>query len=290
MNRAFRNTRCHNGWCSDAQLGTTPVAPFCVVAAGRRRRQRNPRQHTDALQRSTALRLCHGCGVNAPNGVVRAQADPLRDRAVLLLLLPQDALDLERLVRRLRRKQRKASAHGTGCWLTGRVRRVNAGGAARAAARQPEGWFTPGQPSACSKRAKGESRASSRLAHARRCAAHSTQRKRQAAQAGRSKTPEQTLGFWPLCTEVALVGTRQRRTHHGVWTRRGKGRCTGQWDPARSVVAFSRRTGPPCTWLCRPKLHSPRRTRARWRCLRRVHPGCLWRHCPAQRRATEIDR
>ena len=34
ITRAFRNTRCHNGWCSDAQLRATPVAAFCVVAAG----------------------------------------------------------------------------------------------------------------------------------------------------------------------------------------------------------------------------------------------------------------
>ena len=39
---------------------------------------------------------------SAPDGVVRAQANPLRNGAVLLLLLAEDALDLERLVGRLR--------------------------------------------------------------------------------------------------------------------------------------------------------------------------------------------
>jgi hypothetical protein len=39
-----------------------------------------------------------------PNGVTRAHADPLGKRAVLLLLLPQNLLNLESLVGRLRRE------------------------------------------------------------------------------------------------------------------------------------------------------------------------------------------
>jgi hypothetical protein len=39
--------------------------------------------------------------VNVPDGVVGTQADPLRDGAVLLLLLSQVLLDLERLHGRL---------------------------------------------------------------------------------------------------------------------------------------------------------------------------------------------
>ena len=62
LNRALLNTRCHCGWCSDAQLGATPVAAFCVVAAG----QRNRREQTlggdaDSQQRRTGRGCATGC-------------------------------------------------------------------------------------------------------------------------------------------------------------------------------------------------------------------------------------
>ena len=39
FDRAFRNTRCHSGWCSDAQLRAPPVAPLGIIAAENRREQ-----------------------------------------------------------------------------------------------------------------------------------------------------------------------------------------------------------------------------------------------------------
>ena len=45
--------------------------------------------------------------LNIPNGVASTKTDPLRKRAVLLLLLAEDLLDLKGLVRGLREIKKK---------------------------------------------------------------------------------------------------------------------------------------------------------------------------------------
>ena len=122
---AFRNTRRHD---SDAQLRSAPVAALGVVP-----KQRASAQTLSGAQYRAALDAAEStdartAAYNAPDGVARAQADPLRDGAVLLLLLPQNALDLERLVRRLRGGSGCVSVRETVRLWDGPVR---PGGAAR---------------------------------------------------------------------------------------------------------------------------------------------------------------
>ena len=82
------SSRGPTGGALEADLGAAPVAALRVVA----------------------------------HGVARAQAEPLRHGAVLLLLLRQNALDLERLLRRLRSRGKQTTTPPSVSRTPGRLR------------------------------------------------------------------------------------------------------------------------------------------------------------------------
>ena len=131
--------------------------------------------------------------------------------------------------------RRQSAAHAW--WLTGKAgqgRRRSAGGAAR----QPGELVRSRRRALAGRRAPGDSRASGRRAPACRCAAHGTQRKRQAAQAGRSKTPARANPrVWPV-RELVPVNAAEADAPW-CWTRRAKGSCTGRREafPAASEAS-----------------------------------------------------
>ena len=101
MHQAAASTIQSTPLRSDAQLGAAPVAALGIVPAltGTGSRQ-TTRPHAGE----------RGCPGDAPDGVPCPHAHPVRQWPVLLRLLAQHALDLERLVRRLWQEQTPVSS------------------------------------------------------------------------------------------------------------------------------------------------------------------------------------